>query len=741
MEKAIWQSIPLERSLAAYAADWDRLNQCFFGGHPMFDSRFVGCLLKYFGDGSERLLLLKRETETVGLSVLRPNRLGIWKSFFPSQAQASPVLVEDDRSLQSIFQALPGLANQIDFLGQDPDYSVLRDTLTTPRQSIAHAKTISIKLDDDFEGYWRNRPKKLAQNIRRYQNRLAESGGQVRFVILNDPGAMRDGVDRYGKLESAGWKGKVGTALAIDNVQGQFYAELMEQFALTGQALIYEYWIDDQLAASRLVIHHQRMMVMLKTAYDESLANFAPGRLLMYEVIRDAFTRMPGGTIEFYTDATQDQLAWATHSRVISHQMLFQSEARCFLWQLIKAAKHSRNRGETSKQSCSVESIPADECAFPDQCQELFAESEKTAFDFGLPWFQNLAATVTSEERAARMYVGYADDKPRAILPMFVPSDGGGDRGEAFGNYYTTLYQPILSPQASVEDLSQIVSAISRDFPNIAEMRFSPLDPESQAALDLRDALQRAGWVTFNYFCFGNWYLPVTGNWEEYFVCRYGGLRNTIRRMAKKLAAAGGRLEIVTGGERLDTGIAAFASVYAASWKKAEPYPDFIPGLIRMLARTDRLRLGIVWLKNQPIAAQIWVVNHGKASIYKVAYDEGFAMYSPGTVLSAHLMEHVIDRDKVQEVDYLIGDDAYKRTWMTHRRERWGIVACNPRTLKGLAQLSRECLARTAKRMVGNEDAPAGDLSGARRFPQDAFGKILFSAVGVWRGLSRRRNT
>ena len=40
-------------------------------------------------------------------------------------------------------------------------------------------------------------------------------------------------------------------------------------------------------------------------------------------------------------------------------------------------------------------------------------------------------------------------------------------------------------------------------------------------------------------------------------------------------------------------------------------------------------------------------------------------------------MEHVIDTDKVHDVDYLTGDDAYKKDWMPDRRERWGIAVFN----------------------------------------------------------------
>ena len=81
-------------------------------------------------------------------------------------------------------------------------------------------------------------------------------------------------------------------------------------------------------------------------------------------------------------------------------------------------------------------------------------------------------------------------------------------------------------------------------------------------------------------------------------------------------------------------------------------------------------------------------------------YDERFAKDSVGTVLSILLMEHVIEVDKVKEVDYLTGDDPYKRDWMSHRRERWGIMAFNPRTLHGLLAAARHKGGHAARRLI-----------------------------------------
>jgi hypothetical protein len=51
-------------------------------------------------------------------------------------------------------------------------------------------------------------------------------------------------------------------------------------------------------------------------------------------------------------------------------------------------------------------------------------------------------------------------------------------------------------------------------------------------------------------------------------------------------------------------------------------------------------------------------VRAGRAEIFKVAYDEAHKALSPGTLVTALVMEHVLEVDRVREVDYLTGDDA-----------------------------------------------------------------------------------
>ena len=334
---------------------------------------------------------------------------------------------------------------------------------------------------------------------------------------------------------------------------------------------------------------------------------------------------------------------------------------------------------------------------FPTDVIQLFAKSEQTNFQLGLPWMLNLVKTVYQEHDGVHLYVLRREGRPTAILPILATKMTIGWQVQALANYYTSFYEPVMEKEA---DISPLIQAVLKAHAPVVSLRFSPMNPASATYQNLKNALEVNRLRPFDFFCFGNWYLEVSDDWSAYFKSRTGALRNTIKRMTKKFEAEGGAMDLQRDGLNLPEALETYQKVYAASWKEAEPYPEFIPGLIRMCADQGALRLGIAWLNGQAIAAQLWVVVNKKAYIFKVAYDENFKLYAPGTLVTAMLMKHVLEHDEVTEVDFLTGDDSYKKNWMSHRRERWGIIAYNPRTLGGAASFVKEVLGRVLRLVI-----------------------------------------
>ncbi|TXH27076.1 MAG: GNAT family N-acetyltransferase [Elusimicrobia bacterium] len=716
-----WEIVAAATRFPELTADWDRLNNQLYNGHPFFDSRFIGALLVHFGSGNERLCIHRTSGLVTGALILVPSGRGRWALFRPAQVQASALLLSDVGALETLFAALPGLVWTVELYAVDPRFAPDFTALKLPQVSTPQAHTIGVQVVRDFNDYWAKRARKLAHNLRRYFRRVESEGYALRFLAFRDEAEIAARVGRYGTLESAGWKGRAGTAISRENTQGAFYEEVLRGFAATGQAAVYELQIGDHLAASRLMIANAEMLILLKTTYDESLSRFAPGRLLLYQLLEEQFRHPTLKTIEFYTNATTDQKEWATFGCTIRNIQIFRSPVVSAAFSILRA---NRNRFRSSTSEPSDHPQPIVQTAGGATLQELrdaswdvasFRETE--TFETSADWFTLLQREVFPDDPGVRFYLTGEKQQPRVILPVRLTQSGQRQTMESLSNYYTALYAPMLSREGDLLDLQDLVAAATREHPNLQVMRFAPMDPEATAYPALINALRANNWVPFGYFCFGNWYLRVNGTWSDYLQQRSAAHRSAIRRRCRRFKADGGTLRMVTTAQGIDEAVTEFESIYLASWKRPEPYPDFVPALIRCLAATGKLRLGLARLGEQTIAAQLWFVDGAKASIYKVAYHEQFASYSPGTVLTAHLMQHVIDVDRVKKVDFLIGDDEYKHRWMSHRRERWGIVAYNPATLPGLALFFREVCGRLAK-------AAKRGLSGAwrrwRKQPADA---------------------
>jgi CelD/BcsL family acetyltransferase involved in cellulose biosynthesis len=709
--RAIAQDQGLGESLQA----WDLLHQRLALSHPLLTGEFIDALLRHFHEPGV-LLCTARDAvgEAVAMTLLRGNRrhAGIWSSFLPAQAQIGPNLLPQAVDLGGLFAALPGHAGELDLLCNDPRFGDLRALPGLPVSSMPHALTMSVSLRGSFDDYWAQRPRKLVQNMRRYLRRLQSESGGERVEVISSPEAVVAAVGRYADLESRGWKGRQGTAVRSDNAQGRFYAEVMGGFAARGEALVYELWLGEDLLASRMLLLHGGMVVMLKTAFDEAFERFAPGRVLLLRTLEDLFKRLPGGVVEFYTDAESDLLAWSTSQRWINHVSAYRYRGLPAVYELLRWAGRGGKGGKPIDAVAMVERSGATVERFshprelPEDAIALLQRREQAYVEFGADWLELLSETVFREPSQAAFYTLRRQGRTLAVLPIGRQQGEAGSEVGALANYYTTLYSPALEDDLAPEDLLPLTLALRREH-RAPAYRFWPMDPATREFQLLRVALRLAGLRPHAYFAFGNWYLQIEGDWASYLKNRSGQLRSTIKRMTKRLAAEdGGRLEILRDEADVERGIAAYKAVYDASWKVPEPYIEFIPGLIRLCARRGWLRLGVAWIGDKPIAAQLWIVNAGRAHIYKVAYDEAFKAIAPGTLVTALLLEEAIERDKVAEVDYLIGDDAYKKTWMSHRRERFGLIAYDPATPRGLYGLVRQAVGNAWRRLRTLRTAP-----------------------------------
>jgi CelD/BcsL family acetyltransferase involved in cellulose biosynthesis len=322
-----WTLVPAAR-FADHAARWDALNAAGPAA-PMLAAPFVASLLDSFASGGELLALCEDNGETCAAAVLAPQGAGRWATFQPAQAPVGLWLQGPGHAqaalASSLMRALPGLTLLLALTQCDP--------LLAPRpaddaraRTLDYIETARIDVDakNGFDAYWQARGKNLRNNLKKQRNRLATDGVSTRLEVVTQETDMAGAVRDYGRLESAGWKAGSGSAVTADNDQGRFYTRMLEAFARQGGARVYRYWLGERLAAMDLCIHERDCIVILKTAYDESVpSSLSPALLMREEAVRGLFDEGRFARIEFYGRVMEWHTRWTEAVRTLYHFNLY----------------------------------------------------------------------------------------------------------------------------------------------------------------------------------------------------------------------------------------------------------------------------------------------------------------------------------------------------------------------------------------------------------------------------------
>jgi hypothetical protein len=249
-----------------------------------------------------------------------------------------------------------------------------------------------------------------------------------------------------------------------------------------------------------------------------------------------------------------------------------------------------------------------------------------------------------------------------------------GRKGRAFGNWYSLRAGLIGEPLGA-----ELIARHLRK-----RLCYVDIYPASDPS-GLADGLKAARWIVRVSPATASWRIETDGmNFAAYWAARPSKLRNSAERKAK---AAG--LEVALY-RHFDAGAwAEYESVYTASWKPEEGSPAFLRALAEQEGAAGTLRLGIARKDGRAVAAQLWLVENGTATIHKLAYREDAKALSPGTVLSMAMFRAALDEDRVALIDYGTGDEPYKADWMDRRHVLWRVEAWDPRSVAGLLGAAR----------------------------------------------------
>jgi hypothetical protein len=115
------------------------------------------------------------------------------------------------------------------------------------------------------------------------RRRLAELGELESHVAADEPG-VAEAAQAYLALERAGWKGRRGTALALDAALRGFFLDATRRFAGAGACRIASLRLDGRPVAAAVALLSGSRAFYWKTAYDEAYARFSPGVLVTLDL-------------------------------------------------------------------------------------------------------------------------------------------------------------------------------------------------------------------------------------------------------------------------------------------------------------------------------------------------------------------------------------------------------------------------------------------------------------------------
>jgi hypothetical protein len=341
-----WHTLPASalREDAVLRVQWDSLNDAHLA-LPFLSADVALAAIDAFGDGGERVVVARRggAVEAMALMV-RDGRIG-WRTFQPSQLPLGAWVGARGLDLAALGESLArsGLLPRawiVSWTQVDPRHTPRG--LDSPTQRYDdYIDTSWIDVQGSFDDYWSQRGKNLRQNLRKQRNRLTTDGTVTEMRVTREASAMAGVVERYGALESGGWKAGQGTAIHPDNAQGRFYRSVLEQAAQRGQAFVTECLFDDKTVAMNLGVMRGDTLVVLKTTYDETVPKaLSPASLLREDEMRLVFEEARVARIEFYGRTMEWHTKLTDQKRTLYHLTIYRWAwlARLARWRRERAA-------------------------------------------------------------------------------------------------------------------------------------------------------------------------------------------------------------------------------------------------------------------------------------------------------------------------------------------------------------------------------------------------------------------
>jgi CelD/BcsL family acetyltransferase involved in cellulose biosynthesis len=254
---------------------------------------------------------------------------------------------------------------------------------------------------------------------------------------------------------------------------------------------------------------------------------------------------------------------------------------------------------------------------------------------------------------------------------------------ELIGNVYSPFRNFLFTHTTQKQRqlyLSLILDFLAKQRSNWDLIDFYGIPEESGHFDVLRHATTKTQFSYDEYTSFGDWYLDnIDFPARDYIAMLPKKLRKDVRYCKRRLEKMGNlEFKLITNADVVDKYMDLYYQVYSKSWQEKEGVgPTFHRDFAKLAATSGWLRLGFLCLDKMPISTQFWIACNNASFILKTVYDQNYRKYSPGKILTTEMIKYAIDVDGVSLIDYVQGDEPYKKDWLPKRRERKGLLVFN----------------------------------------------------------------
>jgi CelD/BcsL family acetyltransferase involved in cellulose biosynthesis len=206
-------------------------------------------------------------------------------------SEPSELLAEDDGALRKLAAAIAGLRTPVvlhRLPSDSPTIPALKQAFrpfgfVLTRDTSPHAV---IQLDEEWTKPEGRLSSRRASDLRRARRRAE---GEVEVDLLTpEPAEVDELLDEAFAIEARSWKGRKGTALAMDAERGAFYRRFSALAAERGELRLAFLRFGDRRVAMQLAVQWDSRLWLLKIGHDDDVKRCSPGMLLLLEVVRAA---------------------------------------------------------------------------------------------------------------------------------------------------------------------------------------------------------------------------------------------------------------------------------------------------------------------------------------------------------------------------------------------------------------------------------------------------------------------